>query len=166
MRVKAAALVPIVDLSGSEMNLGETVTMFNDLCVMAPAALIDPAIVWEPVDAFAARARFTNAGHTIVAELMFNKEDELTNFRSDDSTRRRPTARASRRFDGPRRSETIARLGTSVWPLAAKRAGTSRVASTPTSSGRLTRSSTTCTHVSCQLSAFSCQLSVWHCSCT
>jgi Family of unknown function (DUF6544) len=94
MRVKAAALVPIVDVSGREMNQGGTVTMFNDLCVMAPAALIDPAIVWESIDAFTARARFTNAGHTIAAELTFNKEDELTNFRSDDRYQTSPDGKS------------------------------------------------------------------------
>jgi hypothetical protein len=30
MRVKAAALMPVVDVSGNEMNQGETVTMLND----------------------------------------------------------------------------------------------------------------------------------------
>ena len=49
------------------MTQGETVTMFNDMCVMAPATLIDPAIVWEPVDARTARASFTNAGYRIRA---------------------------------------------------------------------------------------------------
>jgi prepilin signal peptidase PulO-like enzyme (type II secretory pathway) len=44
MTVKAAALVPVVQVSGPEMSQGETVTMFNDMCVMAPATLIDPAI--------------------------------------------------------------------------------------------------------------------------
>ena len=80
MQVKAAALVPVVDVAGAEMNQGETVTMFNDMCVMAPATLIDPAIVWEPVDARTAKASFTNAGYTIRAELSFNEAGELTNF--------------------------------------------------------------------------------------
>lgn len=71
MTVKAAALVPVVQVSGPQMNQGETVTMFNDMCVMAPVTLIDPAIMWEPVDARTARASFTNAGHTIRAELSF-----------------------------------------------------------------------------------------------
>jgi hypothetical protein len=84
MRVKAAALMPVVDASGNEMNQGETVTMFNDMCVMAPATLIGPAIRWKPVDALTARASFTNAGHTIRAELSFNEGGELTNFWSDD----------------------------------------------------------------------------------
>jgi len=84
MQIKAAALVPVVDASGREMDQSETVTLFNDMCIMAPATLIDQAIVWEPVDAQTVRASFTNAGHTIHAELSFNDAGELTNFRSDD----------------------------------------------------------------------------------
>jgi hypothetical protein len=84
MKVKAVALVPVVNVSGAEMDQGETVTMFNDMCVMAPATLVDPSIRWEPVDSRTARATFTNAGHTIRAELSFNDAGELTNFWSDD----------------------------------------------------------------------------------
>jgi hypothetical protein len=84
MNVKAAALVPVVAVSGEEMTQGETVTMFNDMCVLAPATLIDPAIMWDAVDTSTARASFTNAGHTIRAELSFNEGGELTDFRSDD----------------------------------------------------------------------------------
>jgi uncharacterized protein DUF6544 len=84
MQVKAAALVSVVHVSGPEMNEGETVTMFNDMCVIAPATLIDPAVRWEAIDDRSARATFTNAGHTIGAELSFNEAGELTNFRSED----------------------------------------------------------------------------------
>jgi hypothetical protein len=94
MTVKAAALVPVVDVSGPEMDQGETVTMFNDMCFMAPATLIDLAIVWEPVDGHVARARFTNAGHTIRAELTFNEAGELTNFWSDDRYQTSPDGRS------------------------------------------------------------------------
>jgi hypothetical protein len=66
------------------MNEGETDTMFNDMCVMAPATLINHAIVWEPVDEHTAGVSFTNARHTIRAELWFNEAGELTNFWSDD----------------------------------------------------------------------------------
>lgn len=84
MRVKAAALVPVVAATGSEMTQGETVTMLNDMCIMAPATLIEPTITWEAVDGCTARACFTNAGHSIRAELSFNEAGELTNFVSDD----------------------------------------------------------------------------------
>jgi hypothetical protein len=84
MRVRVAALVPMIDVSGDEMTQGETVTMFNDRCVMAPASLIDPAIHWQPVNSHTAEATFTNAGHVIRAVLTFNDRFELTNFKSDD----------------------------------------------------------------------------------
>lgn len=84
MKVNAAGFIPVVDVSGPEMNQGETVTMFNDMCVMAPATLVSPAIAWEPVDKATARATFTNAGQQIRAELLFNGAGELVNFWSDD----------------------------------------------------------------------------------
>lgn len=84
MTVKLGGIVPVVNVTGDEMHRAETVTMFNDLCIMAPATLIDPAIVWESVDSHTVRATFTNAGHTIRAELSFNDAGELTNFSSDD----------------------------------------------------------------------------------
>jgi hypothetical protein len=86
MRVKAAVLVPVVTAAGREMTQGETVTLFNDMCLMAPATLIDPAVEWDAVDSRTARARFTNAGHTIHAELSFNEAGELTNFISADAS--------------------------------------------------------------------------------
>jgi hypothetical protein len=94
MTVKAAALVPVARASGPEMSESETVTLFNDMCVMAPAMLIDRAIVWKPIDARTVRAVFTNAGHTIGAELTFNGAGELTNFRSEDRYRTSPDGRS------------------------------------------------------------------------
>ena len=96
MRIKAAALVTVVDAAGSEMTQGETVTLFNDMCVMAPATLIDPTIVWLAVDDRSARATFTNAGHTIRAELLFNESGELVDFRSDDRYQATPDGKAFR----------------------------------------------------------------------
>jgi hypothetical protein len=93
MIVKAAALVPVARASGRELSESETVTLFNDMCVMAPAMLIDRAIGWEPIDARTVRAVFTNAGHTIGAELTFNAAGELTNFWSDDRYQTSPDGR-------------------------------------------------------------------------
>jgi hypothetical protein len=97
MRVKAAGLVRVVDAAGDEMNSAETVTMFNDMCVLAPVTLIDPAIAWEPVDRRTARAAFTNAGRTIRAELAFNEAGELVDFRSDDRYQTAPDGSGARR---------------------------------------------------------------------
>jgi hypothetical protein len=84
MRIKAAALFPVVTASGPEMTQAETVTMFNDMCLFAPAALIDPAIRWEGEESGVVRAAFTNAGHTIRATLVFDDAGDLANFWSDD----------------------------------------------------------------------------------
>jgi hypothetical protein len=93
MRVKAAALVPVVDLAGPDMTRAETVTLFNDLTIMAPGALVAPAITWESADGLRVRAAFTNAGHTIRAELIFNDVGELVDFLSDDRLAATPDGR-------------------------------------------------------------------------
>jgi hypothetical protein len=84
MRVKAAALVLVAGASGSEMTQAETVTMFNDMCLLAPATLIDPRIGWEPVDGRTIVATFSHAGHTIHARLSFDEGGELKDFWSED----------------------------------------------------------------------------------
>jgi hypothetical protein len=85
MQIKLASLLQVVDAKGPKMNQGETVTLFNDLCLMAPAALIDKErIEWEAADPLAARARFTHRGVTIGALLSFNQDGELTDFISND----------------------------------------------------------------------------------
>ena len=84
MRVKVASLFPMVDAKGPDMNKAETVTLFNDMCVFAPGALVDPGIQWREIDPLNVSAAFTNAGITIQAVLTFNAEDELVDFVSDD----------------------------------------------------------------------------------
>ena len=68
------------------MDSTETVTLFNDMCLLAPASLIDPRIRWEARDSLSAGARFTNGPITISAVLYFNEKGQLVNFTSDDRT--------------------------------------------------------------------------------
>ncbi|MEA3247565.1 MAG: DUF6544 family protein [Gemmatimonadota bacterium] len=84
MRVRLASLVPMVSASGAEITRAETVTLLNDWCLIAPTALLDPAIRWEPIDARSARARYTVGANTITAVLWFNDAGELVNFTTDD----------------------------------------------------------------------------------
>ena len=84
MTVKLAALLPVAQASGPDMTQAETVTLFNDMCLLAPATLVDPAIVWEAIDERRTRARFTHAGVSITADLFFNDRGELVDFVSDD----------------------------------------------------------------------------------
>ena len=87
MRVKLCSLVTMVDVIGPEMNRGETVTLFNDLCLFAPAALVDAPIEWELIDDQRVRASFTNGAETVRAELVFGDDGELIDFVSDDRFR-------------------------------------------------------------------------------
>ncbi|MCB9266949.1 MAG: hypothetical protein H6558_18115 [Lewinellaceae bacterium] len=84
MTVKALSLFPVVELHGEEMFQSETVTIFNDMCLMAPATLISDRIKWEPLDEMSARAVFTNQGISISATLYFNEQGQLIDFVSDD----------------------------------------------------------------------------------
>jgi hypothetical protein len=87
MRVKACSLVPMVNAAGPEMDRGETVTLLNDLCLLAPAALITAPITWQPIDDGHVRATFTNGVQTVTAVLTFNRDRELVDFVSDDRLR-------------------------------------------------------------------------------
>ena len=67
------------------MDGSETVTLFNDMCLLAPAALIDSErIAWQDAGPLATRASFTHQGHTISATLTFNESGELVDFVSGD----------------------------------------------------------------------------------
>jgi len=91
MRVVMLGVIPIVDARREAMDRAETVTLFNDMCVLAPGTLLDPGIRWEPVDAHSARATFTNGAHTISATLLFdNDTGMLADFISDDRSRSSP----------------------------------------------------------------------------
>ncbi|WP_243122199.1 DUF6544 family protein [Clostridium thermarum] len=84
MLAKLGGLLTVVDGKGPEMNEGETVTVFNDMCVLAPGSLIDERIEWETVDSSTVKATFTNEGIKIHAVLYFNDKGELINFVSED----------------------------------------------------------------------------------
>jgi hypothetical protein len=84
MQVRVASLKTVIEAHGPEMDRAETVTLLNDLCVLAPAALVDAPIEWTPIDDHQVGATFTNAGHTVSAVLTFNDDHELVDFVSDD----------------------------------------------------------------------------------
>jgi hypothetical protein len=86
MDIRLFGLFPIVKQSGDIINKTETVTLFNDMCLMVPATLIDKRIQWEPIDSLTTKAIFTNRGITISAILYFNEVGQLINFTSDDRT--------------------------------------------------------------------------------
>ncbi len=84
MHVRALSMFTMVDAAGPAMDRGETVTIFNDLCVLAPAALIDAPVTWQVVDEHHIRGAYTYGINTVTAELTFNDDHELVDFVSDD----------------------------------------------------------------------------------
>jgi hypothetical protein len=68
------------------------VTLFNDICVMAPAALLDTRVDWGSSRTVTAStggrdtvpARFTHLGQTVSAELVIEADGTLVDFISDD----------------------------------------------------------------------------------
>jgi uncharacterized protein DUF6544 len=84
MRVKLLSLYPMVDAGGFDFTTAETVTIFNDMCVMAPATLISRAITWKVIDDKTVEGTFTNSAHTISARLYFDDSGALVSFTSDD----------------------------------------------------------------------------------
>ena len=83
-QVKLLNWFNVVDAKGDKMTQGETVTLFNDMCIMAPSTLIDKRITWEEIDEKTVKAIFKNNGIEIAANLYFNEKHELVNFTSND----------------------------------------------------------------------------------
>ncbi len=102
MRVKLCSVVPMVNAAGPDMDRAETVTLFNDLCILASAALVDAPILWQPLDDTHVRGTFTNGAQTVTADLTFDNGD-LVDFVSDDrmSTSRDGSTFTPRRWSTP-----------------------------------------------------------------
>lgn len=87
MVIKILDLVKVADARGELMSSGETVTVFNDMCLFAPPTLIDQRITWEPIDDFNARGTFHNGEISVSAVLTIDEEGKLINFYSEDRYR-------------------------------------------------------------------------------
>jgi hypothetical protein len=84
MQITLGHLLEVADARGAVMNKSETVTMFNDMVLLAPATLISPAIVWEEIDSVSVKGTFTNRGNTISATITFDPSGAVKNFVSHD----------------------------------------------------------------------------------
>ncbi len=83
-KIKLIGLFTVVDAKGDKMDRGETVTVFNDMCFIAPASLIDKRIEWKSINNSTVNAIFTNGRIKISAVLYFKENGELVNFISND----------------------------------------------------------------------------------
>ncbi len=87
MSVAACSAVGVASASGPELGRAETVTVLNDVCVLAPWALVGLPVDWEPVDDRRVRARFACGGHGVSAVLVFDDAGDLVDFVSEDRSR-------------------------------------------------------------------------------
>lgn len=60
--------------------------MLNDICLMAPGALIDERITWKTLNDSTVLATFFVDPHRVSAELHFDPQGKLINFVSYDRT--------------------------------------------------------------------------------
>jgi hypothetical protein len=84
MKINVAYFLPVIDAGGEKMMMSETVTLFNDMCLLAPATLISSNVLWETVDPLSVWARFTHNGITVAAMLYFRENGGMARFVSDD----------------------------------------------------------------------------------
>lgn len=84
MVIKILNLFKVVDARGPEMNQGETVTVLNDMCFMAPGSLFSKQISWENINNKQVKATFSNGNISVSAILTFDDDGKLVNFLSND----------------------------------------------------------------------------------
>lgn len=103
MVVRLADTFAVVDEAGPELDETETVTLLNDMAVMAPATLIDPRLSWQGVSASQAQVTFQNGKHLVSAVLYFDEEGKLVDFASDDRSELENGVLQKRHFSTPLR---------------------------------------------------------------
>ena len=87
MRATVLSVVPVVDAAGPVMDRGETVTVFNDLVVLAPGAIVGSPVRWAEVDSNHVRGVFTDGDQSVTAVLTFDADHDLVDFSSRDRSR-------------------------------------------------------------------------------
>lgn len=87
MRGRLLSLIPVLDAAGPEMDRSETVTLFNDLVMLAPGAVVDAPIEWTELDPNRVRGVFTTGDQSVTAELIFDDSGNLVDFLSQDRSR-------------------------------------------------------------------------------
>lgn len=81
---KIAGLITVIDIKGKEMRISDTITLLNDMCLVAPATLIDSRITWQEIDNTTVKAIFKTEYCTVSANLYFNEKNQLINFTTDE----------------------------------------------------------------------------------
>jgi hypothetical protein len=84
MVMRPLGLLPVVDLNGAELASSGLVTIFDDMALLLPSALLDRRVSCEPIDGRSVRASLRDHGRTVSATLSFDAESDLSDFKSED----------------------------------------------------------------------------------
>ena len=84
MLVRLFGLIPVVNGTGPEYDLGELVTYLNDAVLLAPTFLFTPAITWTPVDDASFDLTLTDHGLTVTARVFVAPDGAPTDFSTTD----------------------------------------------------------------------------------
>lgn len=84
MRGKLLGIVPVVNGSGRELDLGELVTYLNDACLIAPSMLLDPAVMWNAAGDDTFEVTLTDGGTSVTGEVRVDEEGRLVEFGTTD----------------------------------------------------------------------------------
>lgn len=101
IRARVLGLFTVMDVAGPELTQSETVTLLNDMVLLAPGALVDAPIEWETLDESRVRATYRNAGHTVSAVIHFDADGAVDDFESGDRYRLDGDARGLQRWSTP-----------------------------------------------------------------
>jgi hypothetical protein len=92
MSGRIGGLLTAFDDAGPDLDRTEALTLFNDMCLLAPAALLDAPVTWEQVEVRRVRGTFDHAGQEVVADLVFDLDGDLVDFQTDARMRMAPDA--------------------------------------------------------------------------
>lgn len=86
MRARVFGLFTVMEAAGPELTRSETVTLLNDMCLLAPSTLVGANLEWTPIDATTAGVKLRQGSEQVSAMLTFSAEGDLLNFMSHDRT--------------------------------------------------------------------------------
>ena len=84
MRGSVFGLVPVVDSSGPELDVGELVTWLNDAVLLAPSMLLRPGVEWAAVDDRSFGVTVTDHGVAATARVVVDADGRPQAFETFD----------------------------------------------------------------------------------
>jgi hypothetical protein len=117
--IRMAALVPVADERGAEMQAAGLMRYLNEM-TWFPAAFLGPNVTIAPADANSFSVSISDRGTTAAAVMFVDAAGRLTNFRAErfnTGTRTIETWETPLAAEGPLAGLTLPTAGSAVWKL-------------------------------------------------